>query len=110
MNRVVGKRIIEDRIGLFVIESQRIAKKRKSGKTGFIRDNGNGESIPQTLIYPDDKNGKIRLIVQGVCKTTLLMNSCQTTEADMPGALALKGYVVNDVSFATKIITQDWMP
>jgi ferredoxin--NADP+ reductase len=58
----------------FVIEAPRIARKRQAGQFVIVRVYGRGERIPLTIADGDAGRGTITLIVQGVGKTTRLLN------------------------------------
>ena len=58
----------------FVIEASRVAKKRKAGQFVIIRLHAHGERIPLTIADSDPEKGTVTLIVQGIGKTTKLLN------------------------------------
>jgi ferredoxin--NADP+ reductase len=58
----------------FVIEAPRVARKRQPGQFVIVRVYAHGERIPLTIADGDPERGTITLIVQGVGKTTKLMN------------------------------------
>jgi ferredoxin--NADP+ reductase len=58
----------------FVIEAPRVARKRQAGQFVIVRVYTRGERIPLTIADGDPERGTITLIVQGVGKTTKLMN------------------------------------
>jgi ferredoxin--NADP+ reductase len=58
----------------FVIEAPRVARKRKAGQFVIVRVYARGERIPLTIADSDPGRGTVTLIVQGVGKTTKLMN------------------------------------
>jgi ferredoxin--NADP+ reductase len=59
----------------FVIEAPRIARKRQAGQFVIVRVYDRGERIPLTIAGGDPRRGTITLIVQGIGKTTKLMNA-----------------------------------
>jgi ferredoxin--NADP+ reductase len=73
----------------FVIEAPRVARKRKAGQFVIIRLHERGERIPLTIADGDPDRGTITLIVQGVGKTTRLMNLLEAGDAvlDLVGPL-----------------------
>ena len=73
----------------FVIEAPRIARKRQAGQFVIIRLHERGERIPLTIADGDPSRGTITLIVQGVGKTTRLMNLLQAGDSvlDLVGPL-----------------------
>ena len=58
----------------FVIEAPRIARKRKAGQFVILRVHAHGERIPLTIADSDPETGTITIIVQGIGKTTKLLN------------------------------------
>lgn len=89
MNRILQKTCIAESICLFVIEAPKIARKRKAGNFVIVRANEFGERIPLTIVDSDPEHGTITLIVQGVGKTTRLLNSLHSSDmlADVIGPL-----------------------
>ncbi len=73
----------------FVIEAPRIARKRQAGQFVIVRLYERGERIPLTIADGDAERGTITLIVQGVGKTTKLMNLLEAgdTILDLVGPL-----------------------
>jgi ferredoxin--NADP+ reductase len=61
----------------FVIEAPRVARKRLAGQFVIVRVYARGERIPLTIANGDPVRGTITLIVQGIGKTTRLMNLLQ---------------------------------
>jgi ferredoxin/flavodoxin---NADP+ reductase len=88
-NRILDKTAIADGICRFIIEAPKIAKKRKAGNFVIVRANEYAERIPLTIVDSDIERGSITLIVQGVGKSTRLLNSlCPGDElADVIGPL-----------------------
>src|SRR5262249_61859394 len=58
----------------FVVEAPRVARRRQAGQFVIVRVYARGERIPLTIADGDPGRGTITLIVQGVGKTTRLMN------------------------------------
>jgi ferredoxin/flavodoxin---NADP+ reductase len=58
----------------FVMEAPRVARKRQAGQFVLVRVYDRGERVPLTFADGDPRRGTITLIVQGVGKTTKLMN------------------------------------
>jgi ferredoxin--NADP+ reductase len=73
----------------FVIEAPRIARKRQAGQFVIVRVYDRGERIPLTIADSDPGRGTITLIVQGIGKTTKLMNLLGAGDAllDLVGPL-----------------------
>src|SRR5436305_10433850 len=74
MFRIVAADFLAPDVKRFVIEAPRIARKRQAGQFVIVRVHSRGERIPLTLADGDPERGTITLIVQGVGKTTRLMN------------------------------------
>src|SRR5215831_2428935 len=74
MFRIVEAEFLAPEIKRFVIEAPRIARKRQAGQFVLVRVYARGERIPLTLADGDPGRGTITLIVQGIGKTTKLMN------------------------------------
>lgn len=88
-NRILEKTAIADGICRFIIEAPKIAKKRKAGNFVVVRANEYAERIPLTIVDSDVERGSITLIVQGVGKSTRLLNSLHAGDelADVIGPL-----------------------
>lgn len=76
-------------VKLFHIEAPRIAKKRLAGQFVIIRLNDHGERIPLTIADSDPEAGTITIVVQGVGKTTKLLNELNAGDSilDVVGPL-----------------------
>jgi ferredoxin--NADP+ reductase len=59
----------------FEIEAPRVARKGRPGQFVIVRVHEHGERIPLTIAHADPERGRITLIVQGIGKTTRLMNA-----------------------------------
>jgi ferredoxin--NADP+ reductase len=88
-NRILDKSAIADGICRFIVEAPRIARKRKAGNFVVVRANEYAERIPLTIVDSDLERGSITLIVQGVGKSTRLLNSLHEGDelADVIGPL-----------------------
>jgi ferredoxin--NADP+ reductase len=71
---IVAAEFLAPDIKRFVIEAPRIAHKRQAGQFVIVRVYEHGERIPLTIADGDPERGTITLIVQGIGKTTKLMN------------------------------------
>ncbi|QDV35232.1 sulfide/dihydroorotate dehydrogenase-like FAD/NAD-binding protein [Tautonia plasticadhaerens] len=73
----------------FVVEAPRVARKRQPGQFVIVRLHDRGERIPLTIADADPGRGTITLIVQGIGKTTKLMNLLRPGDAvlDLVGPL-----------------------
>jgi ferredoxin/flavodoxin---NADP+ reductase len=74
MYQVTEARFLAPDIKLLKIEAPRIAQKRKAGQFVIVRVHDHGERIPLTIADSDTEAGTITIIVQGVGKTTKLIN------------------------------------
>jgi|ERR1041384_411777 ferredoxin--NADP+ reductase len=88
-NKIIEKSTIADSICRFIIEAPKIAKKRKAGNFVVVRANEYAERIPLTIVDSDIDRGTITLIIQGVGKSTRLLNSLNAGDelADVIGPL-----------------------
>jgi ferredoxin--NADP+ reductase len=89
MFRIVHAEFLAPDIKRFVIEAPRVARKRQAGQFVIVRVYEHGERIPLTIADGDPMHGTITLIVQGIGKTTRLMNQLGTGDAvlDLVGPL-----------------------
>ncbi|MCB9464035.1 MAG: sulfide/dihydroorotate dehydrogenase-like FAD/NAD-binding protein [Candidatus Eisenbacteria bacterium] len=81
----------------FRIEAPRIARKRRAGQFVILRVKDGGERIPLTIADSDPDEGWIALIVQGVGKTTKMLNALTAgdTIADVAGPLGEPSHIEN---------------
>jgi ferredoxin--NADP+ reductase len=86
---IVEAQFLAPEIKRFVIEAPRIAKKRKAGQFVILRLHTHGERIPLTIAESDAERGTITIIVQGIGKTTKLLNMLGAGDAilDLVGPL-----------------------
>lgn len=82
-------RFLAPDVKLFRIEAPRIARRRKAGQFVIVRIHEHGERIPLTIADSDVDAGTITIIVQGVGKTTKLLNMLDAGDAilDVVGPL-----------------------
>jgi len=87
--KIVDARFLSPDVKLFQILAPRIARKRQAGQFVIVRVHERGERIPLTIADADVARGTIAIIVQGVGKTTRLMNSLEAGDAiaDVVGPL-----------------------
>lgn len=73
----------------FRVVAPRIARKRQAGHFVLIRVHDKGERIPLTIADSDVETGTITLFVQGIGKTTRLMNKLEAGDylSDVVGPL-----------------------
>jgi ferredoxin--NADP+ reductase len=103
MFRIVEGTFLAPDIKRFVIEAPRIARKRQDGQFVIVRVHPRGERIPLTIADGDSARGTITLIVQGIGKTTKLMNLLGAGDAliDVVGPLGKPSEVKN---FGTVVV------
>lgn len=89
MFKILDARLLASDIKLFRIRATRIARKQHAGQFVVVRVHDHGERIPLTIADSDPIAGTITLVVQGVGKTTRLMNALQAGDAlrDVVGPL-----------------------
>ena len=71
---ILEARFIAPDVKLFRIEAPRIARKRQAGQFVILRVHERGERIPITIADSDPVRGDITIVVQGIGKTTKLLN------------------------------------
>lgn len=86
---IVEAQWLAPEIKRFTIEAPRIARKRKAGQFIILRLHAHGERIPLTIADSDPEKGTIQIIVQGIGKTTKLLNMLHAGDAilDLVGPL-----------------------
>jgi ferredoxin--NADP+ reductase len=89
MFRIVEATVLGPGVKQFEIEAPRIAKKQKAGQFVIIRIHDTGERIPLTIKASNPERGTITLVVQGIGKTTSLLNELGAGDAilDVVGPL-----------------------
>ncbi|MBN1608394.1 MAG: sulfide/dihydroorotate dehydrogenase-like FAD/NAD-binding protein [Polyangiaceae bacterium] len=104
MFKVVESRFLAPDIKRFVIQAPRIARKRQAGQFVILRVNDTGERIPITIADGDADAGTITLIVQGIGKTTKLMNTLEAGDvlANVVGPLGKPSHIER---FGTVVVT-----
>jgi ferredoxin--NADP+ reductase len=97
MFRIVEAGFLAPDIKRFVIEAPRIARKRQAGQFVIVRVYARGERIPLTIADGDPGRGTITLVVQGIGKTTRLMNRLGSGDAllDVVGPLGKPSEIKN---------------
>jgi len=86
---IVEARFLAPDVKLFRIQAPRIARKRQAGQFVIVRLHEAGERIPLTIAGASPADGTIALIVQGIGKTTKLLNRLEAGDAilDVVGPL-----------------------
>jgi ferredoxin--NADP+ reductase len=77
MFEIVATRWLAPNVRRLEILAPRIAKNQRPGQFVIVRVHDHGERIPLTIADSDVAAGTITLIVQGVGKTTLLLNALE---------------------------------
>jgi ferredoxin--NADP+ reductase len=86
---LLAARFLAPDVKLFRIQAPRVARKRKAGQFVILRVHETGERIPITIADSDAERGDITIVVQGIGKTTKLLNSLETGDSilDVVGPL-----------------------
>ena len=89
MFAILEARLLAPDVKLFRIEAPRVARKRQAGQFVILRVHERGERIPITIADSDPVEGSITIVVQGIGKTTQLLNRLQAGDAilDVVGPL-----------------------
>jgi ferredoxin--NADP+ reductase len=89
MFEIIAARFLGPDVKLFRIRAPRIARKRQAGQFVILRVHDHGERIPITIADSDAANGEITIVVQGVGKTTKLLNALEAGDSvrDVVGPL-----------------------
>ncbi|MCX8054486.1 MAG: sulfide/dihydroorotate dehydrogenase-like FAD/NAD-binding protein [Ignavibacteria bacterium] len=95
MNKIVEARFLAPEVKLFRIEAPKIAEKRKAGQFIILRAHEKGERIPITIADSNPADGTITIIVQGVGKTTRLLNTLNAGDfiLDVVGPLGKPSHI-----------------
>ncbi|HEY4716948.1 MAG TPA: sulfide/dihydroorotate dehydrogenase-like FAD/NAD-binding protein [bacterium] len=95
--KIIKKRMLNPQTGIFVISAPYIAKKHNPGHFIILRVNETGERIPLTIADSDPEQGTITIVVQGIGKTTTMLNSLQAGEdiLDIVGPLGNSTHIEN---------------
>jgi ferredoxin--NADP+ reductase len=89
MFKIVEARFLAPEVKLFRIVAPNVARKRQAGQFVIIRIHEHGERVPLTIADSDTADGTITIIVQGIGKTTQLLNQLEKGDqlADVVGPL-----------------------
>ena len=87
--QIIAARFLAPDVKLFRITAPRIAKRQQPGQFVIIRVEEAGERIPLTIAESDPQAGTVTVIVQGIGKTTKLLNRLEAGDAiaDVVGPL-----------------------
>ena len=75
MHKIIEAKFLAPDVKWFRLEAPLIARKRRAGQFVILRIHAQGERIPLTIADSETATGTIVIIVQGVGKTTRLLNS-----------------------------------
>jgi ferredoxin--NADP+ reductase len=97
MHKIISAKFLASNIKRFEIEAPKIAQKRKAGQFVIIRLKEGGERIPLTIADSDPEKGTITIIVQGIGKTTMELNSLNAGDSilDVVGPLGKPSHIEN---------------
>ncbi len=95
MNRIIEAKFIGPDVKMFRIEAPKIAEKRKAGQFIILRVHENGERIPITIADSNIEEGSITIIVQGVGRTTKMLNTFEAGDfiLDLVGPLGKPSHI-----------------
>jgi ferredoxin--NADP+ reductase len=97
MYKIVDARNVGLNIKQFVIEAPRIASKQQPGQFLILRIHDRGERIPLTIKSSDPQAGTVTIVVQGIGKTTSLLNCLEAGDfiLDIVGPLGRPSEIEN---------------
>ena len=97
MYKIVEARSAGLNIKQFVVEAPRIARKQRPGQFLILRLHEKGERIPLTIKSSDAEAGTVTIVVQGVGKTTSLLNCLEAGDSilDVVGPLGRPSEIEN---------------
>jgi ferredoxin--NADP+ reductase len=97
MYKIVEARSVGLNIKQFTIEAPRIARKQKPGQFLILRLHEKGERIPLTIKSSDPRTGTVTIVVQGIGKTTSLLNCLEAGDSilDIVGPLGHPSEIEN---------------
>lgn len=86
---ITEARFLAPEVKLFRVQAPRVARKHQAGQFVIVRLHEQGERIPLTIAGSAPADGTITLIVQGIGKTTRLLNRLEAGDAllDVVGPL-----------------------
>lgn len=103
MFQIKEARLLSPDVKLFRIEAPRIAKRQKAGQFVILRVHGAGERIPLTIAGSNPEDGTITLIVQGIGKTTKMLNLLETGDS-IPDLVGPLGKASEIEKFGTAVV------
>lgn len=95
MFKIVEARFLAPDVKLLRIEAPLVARKRKAGQFVIVRVHDHGERVPLTIADSSVADGTVTLVVQGVGKTTRLLNSREAGDSisDLVGPLGVPSHI-----------------
>ena len=95
MFTIVEAKFLGPNVKQFEIEAPRIARAQRPGQFIILRLHEHGERIPLTIKASDVKKGTITIVVQGIGKTTIELNSLKTGDSilDVVGPLGKASHI-----------------
>src|SRR5271165_2807929 len=78
---IVATRQVARGIKLFEIKAPRIAKKQRPGQFVIVRLDDTGERVPLTMADANPEAGTVTIVVQGIGKTTMLLNMLEAGDS-----------------------------
>lgn len=100
---IVAARPVARGIKLFELKAPRIAKKQRPGQFVIVRLDDTGERVPLTIADANPEAGTVTIVVQGIGKTTMLLNMLEAGDSilDIVGPLGKPSEIEN---FGTAVI------
>ena len=97
MFQILEARPLAPDVKLFRIQAPRVARKRQAGQFVILRVHEHGERIPITIADSSAERGDITIVVQGIGKTTKLLNCLEAGDSilDVVGPLGKPSEVEN---------------
>jgi len=97
MFEILEARFLAPDVKLFRIQAPRVARKRQAGQFVILRIHDRGERIPITIADSSAQRGDITIVVQGIGKTTKLLNRLEAGDEvrDVVGPLGKPSEVEN---------------
>jgi len=95
MYKIISAEFIAPNVKSFILEAPHIAKKRQAGQFVILRVHERGERIPITIADSHAGEGWINIIVQGLGKTSIHLNTLETGDhlQDLVGPLGLPTHI-----------------
>lgn len=103
MFQIKEARFLSPDVKLFRIEAPRVARRQKAGQFVILRVHGSGERIPLTIAGSDPQEGTVTIIVQGIGKTTKMLNTLETGDT-IPDLVGPLGKASEIESFGTAVV------